>query len=178
MSVSVSRQQFLRGDWRGRRAAIRPPWLRAEAHFLENCTRCDACIEACPEHIIQRGHGGFPHIDFSRGECTFCAACTAHCPEQLFHDTAHTSSQAPWNIVAEITEECLTYKGVVCRSCAEQCEQRAIGFRPVLGGVFQPELDVSLCTGCGACFEPCPVKAIAMQPSDDEERTSQMREVV
>lgn len=177
MSVAVSRKQFLRGDWSGKQSFVRPPWLINEAEFIENCTRCDECIQACPEQIIIRGQGGFPELDFSRGECSFCADCTAHCPEKLFRTSGHEADTA-WSIVAVITDSCLTLNGVVCRTCAEQCEERAIRFQPMVGGVFQPQLDTSLCTGCGACFQPCPVKAIAMQNVTDEEKTSQMREVV
>ena len=47
-SVSISRRGFLRGRARPPRPALRPPWARAEADFLARCTRCEACIEACP----------------------------------------------------------------------------------------------------------------------------------
>ena len=31
---------------------IRPPYARQELDFLLACTRCDACIEACPHQVI------------------------------------------------------------------------------------------------------------------------------
>ena len=33
-------------------AWIRPPFARPELDFLLACTRCDACVEACPHGVI------------------------------------------------------------------------------------------------------------------------------
>lgn len=33
-------------------------------------------------------------------------------------------------------------------------------FRPRLGRVAEPEVDLAACTGCGECVAPCPVAAI------------------
>lgn len=35
-----------------------------ESHFLTHCTRCDACINACENNILQRGAGGYPSVNF------------------------------------------------------------------------------------------------------------------
>jgi ferredoxin-type protein NapF len=43
------------------------------------------------------------------------------------------------------------------------CDAGAIRFKPTLGGVTSPALDLSLCTGCGACVAPCPTQAISMK---------------
>ena len=53
----------------------RPPWALNEFLFVDQCTRCNECITACEEEIIIRADGGFPEIDFNRGECTFCELC-------------------------------------------------------------------------------------------------------
>lgn len=61
-----------------------------------------------------------------------------------------------------ITNRCLAYGNVVCRSCGEACEAGAIAFRPRLGGAAVPEIDLGKCTECGACVAPCPAKAIVL----------------
>jgi len=152
----------------GRRAVEpvrRPPWAIDEALFVDRCTRCDRCIDACPTGILVRMDGGFPGVDFSRGECTFCGDCVSRCEPQAL--VRGGPDAAPWDMVAAIGPECLAMRGVECRVCGETCPERAIRFRPRLGGVAQPLLDSGSCTGCGACIGPCPARAIAMQSDNN-----------
>jgi ferredoxin-type protein NapF len=83
--VDASRRGFFRGRPRPK-AEIRPPWALAESLFTDCCTRCNDCIDACPEQIIVIGDGGYPTIDFKRGECTFCATVSA--PANRWHWSA------------------------------------------------------------------------------------------
>ena len=64
---------------------------------------------------------------------------------------------------AVIGPECLALNSVVCRSCAERCETRAIRFRLAPGGVAVPLLRTERCNGCGACIPVCPTAAITLQ---------------
>lgn len=163
-SAVLSRRSFLRGRIRTVTPAQRPPWALDEAAFIERCTRCEACIEACPTAIVVAGEGGYPTVDFSRGECTFCAACATRC-EPLALQRA-SAAEAPWKVRAAIGERCLAANGVECRVCGESCPTGAIRFRPRVGGAALPELTLSSCNGCGACFAPCPVGAIAVKAGE------------
>ena len=158
---TISRTQFLRGDYRGRNAIMRPPWSLAEDEFVEQCTRCGGCLKACPENILITGRGGFPQIDFAKGECTFCQKCQQVCAEPVFRST----EQRAWFYQIEFTDRCLSKNGVVCVTCAEQCEAAAIHFVPRVGAAPEPQLDAAVCTACGACYQPCPVNAIQFQQS-------------
>lgn len=158
--VDASRRAFFRGRPRPK-AEIRPPWARAEADFIEHCTRCDDCLKACPERILVSGDGGYPTVDFSQGECTFCTECLSHCrPKALLRLDAE---QAPWKYKAHIGEDCLPHQGVECRVCGDFCDARAIRFVPRVGGSPLPEIDPEKCTGCGACVAPCPVTTISVR---------------
>lgn len=84
MKIDASRRGILTGRWRKASNGIRPPWSGDESHFLTHCTRCDACINACENNILQRGAGGYPSVNFKNNECCFCYACAQACPESLF----------------------------------------------------------------------------------------------
>jgi ferredoxin-type protein NapF len=154
--MGIARRAFLRGDFAAPRTALRPPWALPEAAFLEHCTRCDACVDACATGILIRAGGGYPEIDFKRGECTFCGECVKACVERALKPGA-----LAWTLRPLVGSDCLAHKHVVCRSCADACGTRAIRFAP--GGAALPHLLRCDCTGCGACVGACPVSAIAMR---------------
>jgi len=153
----ISRRQFLRGDLAGRKPTLRPPWALEGDAFLAACTRCGDCVPACPTNIVVLA-GGYPTVDFSRGECTFCGACVDACKPGALHK----ADAPPWRIKAEIGSNCVAFKDAVCRSCGDACAPAAIRFRPRVGGAAVPEVDAGRCTGCGACVAPCPASAIAL----------------
>ena len=154
----MNRMQFLRG----KKDEIRPPWSVMESRFTELCSRCDDCASACDEHIISKGRGGFPVIDFQNGECFFCGDCVQKCSSGALQADQFAAAARPWNLKAVIKDNCLNFKGVVCRSCGDRCAERALRFRPVVGGRIIPELDLEICNGCGACVAPCPVQAVSI----------------
>ncbi len=77
--AEITRMQFLRGDLKGDKIPFRPPWAVPEQYFVDFCTRCDRCIEACFDELIIRGRGGYPQMDFNRGGCDFCEDCLNVC---------------------------------------------------------------------------------------------------
>lgn len=165
MQRTINRSQFLSGDFKGLNHPIRPPWALAEALFVERCTRCGECLKACPYGIIKEGRGKFPLLDFSLHGCTFCRECVAVCEPKVLHfDPAEDT--APWTLNAAILPACLSLNAIICRSCGEVCEERAISFKLELGGIARPNVDTESCTGCGECFAVCPVKAVKISPRD------------
>ena len=153
---NLTRRDLLKAKFSNSQQVVRLPWVRNEQNFTDNCTRCGDCISTCPEKIIIKGDGGFPEINFNKGECTFCTECVKSCTENLFLSL----DDEPWILKANITDDCLAVKKVVCLVCGEQCETEAISFIPKIGGVSEPNLSIDECTGCGACAKPCPTNAI------------------
>lgn len=162
--AALSRRSFLRGRIRTVNPAQRPPWALDEAAFTERCTRCDACIKACPTGILIHADGAYPAVDFSHGECTFCGECVSRCEPAALQRAAEDAPA--WRVQAHIGDTCLAMSGVECRVCGEACPAGAIRFRPRLGGVALPALTLESCNGCGACFAPCPVRAITVKAGE------------
>ncbi len=159
----ISRRGFLRGRVRTNRVEPRPPWSLPEKQFIEVCTRCDVCSKACPERILVKGDGGYPRISFANAGCTFCGKCVDVCePAALVKDWREDDSVRALPYLARVTDACVSSKGVTCRSCGDRCDVAAIGFRMRLGGCADVLIDADTCTGCGACLNVCPVKALKM----------------
>jgi ferredoxin-type protein NapF len=157
----TSRRQFLRGRFSARHAPLRPPWALGEDAFLAACTRCGECVRGCPQGILVE-EGGYPRVEFGKGECTFCGECVTACKPAALR---RTEGQAPWRLLPVIGQTCLAQLGVVCRTCGDVCAPAAIRFRPQLGGSALPEVEESRCTGCGGCVAPCPARAITLRPA-------------
>ncbi|MDH5571007.1 MAG: ferredoxin-type protein NapF [Gammaproteobacteria bacterium] len=172
MARNISRVQFLRGNFSGHTLVIRPPWSVEESVFTESCTRCNECLKVCETGILVAGQGGFPEVNFSKGECSFCQQCAQICREKIFNSV----NKIPWQHVAIINENCLSLKGIVCQVCGEQCESRAIRFKQQAGKIAQPVIDTDNCNGCGACSQPCPVSAIEFQQIGDRDHMNQKLE--
>jgi len=156
----MKRRQFFKGTRKHESFPLRPPWSLNESLFQEACTRCGDCLISCPEGILQReGLNGYPVVDFKLGECTFCKKCVDVCPTSALDQFQAEA----WSAKADIKSQCLTQQGVICTTCSEQCEAGAIRFKPRLGKVSEPELNIDACTACGACVASCPTQAIEVR---------------
>lgn len=162
--ADVTRRGMLTGIWHNAGTAIRPPWSGDQAHFLTQCTRCGDCLQVCASGVLRRGPGGYPVVDFRHGECTFCYACASACGASFFLPR-HART---WDLVARIGRGCLAQWSVECRRCQESCEGAAISFQPSQRGIWQPRLEATLCSGCGACVSVCPVSAIEVENGHEE----------
>ena len=155
--VDLVKRALLKGNKKNQTQFL--PWLKDPDNFIEDCTQCQKCLSVCETNIIVLGEGGFPTIDFQKGECTFCYACATTCPEPLFWDQKKT----PWDQKITITQLCLATNNVECRSCGDACEPQAIRFKLIKGQTAQPVVIQEDCTGCGACLSYCPVNAIIIK---------------
>lgn len=152
MKIDASRRGILTGRWRKASNGIRPPWSGDESHFLTHCTRCDACINACENNILQRARVAIRVLISKITSAASVTPARRLAPESLF-SPRHTRA---WDLLFTIGEACLAYQTVECRRCQDSCEPMAIIFRPTLSGIYQPQLNSQLCNGCGACAASCP----------------------
>ena len=157
---------------------IRPPYALDELEFLLSCTRCSACIEACPHGVVfalpaRRGAKvvGTPALDLLNHGCRMCEdwPCVTACESgslRLPKPETHPADpeqcdpiEAPRLAVATIdTAACLPWSGPECGACRGSC--------PVLGALTwereKPRIDPEQCTGCGLCREACIVEPKAV----------------
>jgi ferredoxin-type protein NapF len=152
---ALSRRNFLRARLKPGPPPVRPPWT-TEAAVKDFCTGCGACKDVCPTGVIALDGEQHPYLDFRAAECTQCGACAEACEAPVF-----TRSLVPaFAHIAVIGTSCLTFQGVMCRTCGETCREGAIRFHMRIGGPAIPELSEQDCTGCGACIATCPGDAI------------------
>jgi len=173
---------------RNARHWIRPPFALDELEFLLSCTRCSACIEACPHHVVfalpaRRGAKvvGTPALDLLNHGCHLCEdwPCVSVCepgslklpPAELEADAAEQGGDEadvqqsdPIPRLAKATLDttvCLPWFGPECGACRDSC--------PIEGALLwereKPRIDPAQCSGCGLCREACIVdpKAINIQ---------------
>lgn len=140
-------------------ACFLPPWVLDAEVLTKNCDGCGNCIARCENTILVRDTDGCPQVDFSIGGCSFCGACVEGCAQDVFR---REDSVPPWTLKARINADCLAHNNVLCGTCAEFCEYNAIIFSTTAGASSPPRIAADLCKGCGACFAPCPVRAIAI----------------
>jgi ferredoxin-type protein NapG len=161
---------------------IRPPYALAELEFLLSCTRCDACIEACPHTVIfplQARLGtkvaATPALDLLNKGCHLCAdwPCVNACEQGALafpvqeqqEDEEEKATEAnakpiPLPNLASVsinTETCFPYSGPECGAC-NRC--------PVEGALVwdqqRPSINEEKCVGCGLCREYCIVEPKAV----------------
>ncbi len=167
---------------------IRPPGALDELSFLSCCTRCDKCIEACPQDSLIKADAktglaiGTPYIDPRTTPCYLCTElpCITACPEgALIWPTRATnggfSRSGPAAVfigTAEISSElCLTYEApnrtpMSCQVCVDRCPYPgiAIKMKPNLDQTHaHPEVVSEFCTGCGLCVFGCPTDPSAIK---------------
>lgn len=158
MLHTIERRQFLRGNFRTQPVSLLPPWSGPRAGFFDLCTRCGACLSACPNGILVAGDGGYPEVDFRRSECSFCGDCLRACQPRALSTRAAT----PWHLVPVVHDTCLAWRGIDCRRCSEMCAAGALRISLDAAGTALPVIDTASCSGCGACVAPCPVAAIRL----------------
>lgn len=79
-------------------------------------------------------------------------------------ETPESADESTGPRVAVLGANCLAVNGVMCGTCADPCDPRALRVRPLGGGRALPIIDTAACTGCGECVSVCPVGALSVVP--------------
>ena len=135
---------------------LRPPGAVEEASFLELCTRCDECINACPHHSIkkssQKDIQGTPVIFPRETPCFLCEdlPCIKPCTTGALIPVEKENVRMG---VAQIKKSrCFAWDGQDCQLCITKCPfpEDAIYLDD-----FRPVIREDRCTGCGICEQVC-----------------------
>jgi ferredoxin-type protein NapF len=141
-----------------RKGAIRPPYGSDESLFHQECPTCEtkACGTVCEEALFDFGEDGTPSLRFKDSGCTFCVACAHACPLGVLRSENEARIKASVQID---TATCLAWNEVMCFTCKDACDDKAITFF----GLMRPVVESASCTACGFCVAPCPVDAIVVK---------------
>lgn len=154
--------------------SVLPPG--ATEKFARTCTRCYACVSACPAEIIKVKKGGplmelaMPEVVFEEYGCEeSCNNCSQVCPTGAIRTLSHDEKWRTQMGIANVKKgKCLAWAdNEYCMVCDEYCPYNAIETE-WRGDVACPVVDPELCRGCGACESACPAfragKAIFVHP--------------
>lgn len=175
---------------------VAPPGAGNIKRFNDICTGCSLCVAACPTGVLQPalteyGLNGFmqPHMDYTTYFCNYdCNKCGEVCPTGAILPLPLEEKQVTqMGKAVFVKQNCIVYTdGTVCGACSEHCPTKAVQMVPYKDGLRIPEVDQSICIGCGACEYPCPVpepfKAIyvngnAVHQKADKPHTGEKQEI-
>ncbi|MGV7221763.1 MAG: 4Fe-4S dicluster domain-containing protein [Nitrospinales bacterium] len=140
---------------------IRPPGAISEKAFLNACSRCDECKNACPKDAIQMAPKkmgflimGTPYIDPIKNPCVMCddLYCISACPDKALMPVASPADVTMGYAILD-KKHCQTYgdEPTFCQQCIIDC--------PIPGAISQvdskPIFHKKICTGCGVCVRSC-----------------------
>lgn len=140
---------------------LRPPGAISERAFLQACTRCDKCSNACPKDAIQRvpKKMGFlimdtPYIDPIKVPCVMCTdlPCIPACPDGALLPVSGGPVDVEMGYAILDKKKCQSYGHTFCQQCVIDC--------PIPGAITQnheqqPTFHKDICTGCGVCVRSC-----------------------
>ncbi len=148
--------------------SVMPPGAINFDRFTATCISCQLCVSNCPGRVIkpaglEYGLGGFlqPRLDFKAGYCEYdCLLCSELCPTGALTPLTLPIKQSLQLGIAQYRRSLcvVTTESTYCGACAEQCPTGAVHMVDWLGGLTIPKVEKSLCIGCGACENVCPVR--------------------
>ena len=155
---------------------VLPPGAKDLDTFAAACTRCYACVNACPTRIIHvpppsgrtLGQMFQPEVEYfdsaespGRGYCPeSCTRCSQVCPTgALTPLTLRQKRQRRVGTAEVVRDACLAWSdSEYCMVCQEHCPYGAITTDESEEYIPRPVVDEEACRGCGFCQSVCPAR--------------------
>lgn len=131
---------------------LRPPGAVEEKLFLERCTGCADCLEACPHDAIQTlTSNDTPVIFPEESPCQLCEdlPCIGACEADALLPLAGRA-QVNMGVAKVLPKICTAGNG--CNACESKCPTGAISMD---FSFFRINVVDTLCVGCGICQYIC-----------------------
>ena len=164
------KRELAKGDTTNKPAELfRPPHAIPEPLFLDACTRCNDCQDACPEGSIYKHFDPgdktnlTPVMDTNSLPCAMCedTPCVTACNEGAL--VKREGDKTKVGLARIYIDHCLTWTGEDpdCHSCLDLCplEEKAIH----LDSQGRMRVRNSICDGCGHCVSHCPEGPMAIE---------------
>lgn len=135
-----------RRDW------LRPPGAVEESDFLERCTKCGDCLEACPyDAICHHSRDQTPIIFQEKSPCRLCEdfPCIRACETEALL-LVGGPTQVHMGLAVVSHQDCTAGHG--CNACVSKCPTQAISMD---FSSFRVIIDDHNCVGCGICQHIC-----------------------
>ena len=142
-------------DW------LRPPGALEEALFLESCTGCGECVDACPHESIRVLEENpvsdvlyrkeTPIIYPDEQPCYLCEdfPCIASCEPEALQPVGGLKEV---NMGIAVVSQKICTAGQGCNACVGQCPTRAIVMDFASLAI---RVEGDRCVGCGICEHVC-----------------------
>ncbi|NPA44251.1 MAG: ferredoxin-type protein NapG [Chlorobi bacterium] len=170
---------------------LRPPGAIPEDDFIKACTKCGACVTACPYDTLKLAEPGdekpvgTPFFEPRKIACEMCPdiPCVPVCPSGALDVDLVSSIKKETNekvldinkakMGATIIDEksCIAYWGIQCDLCYRACPlmdeaiklEYARNERTGKHAFLRPVVDNDVCTGCGLCEHACVTEVAAIK---------------
>ncbi len=146
---------------------VTPPGSGSFYKFNTKCTACSLCISVCPTNVLRPSFKEYgiwgmmqPVMNYGKGFCDYnCVACSEICPTNaLSLLTVEAKKRTKLGVSHFIKDNCIVkIEKTACGACSEGCPTKAVYMIPYEGNLLIPEVDPSLCIGCGYCEYACPM---------------------
>ena len=135
-----------RADW------LRPPGAIEEGDFLDQCTKCADCLDACPYGVIQKSVvTQYPVIFPEEKPCQLCEdfPCIEACEADVLLPVEN-SLDVTMGIATLSHRDCTADQG--CNACVSKCPHDAIAMD---FSTYKLSVHGDSCVGCGQCQQIC-----------------------
>ena len=161
---------------KGPNRAIAPAGAKSVERFLDVCTSCFLCLEACPTKCLRPAYMEYgakgvlkPHLTFESAFCNFdCTECASVCPTGAILPLSLKEKQKVRIARATFDKKrCIvTLNKDDCGACSEHCPTKALDMVALSQEMKQPQWTPGACAHCKECISVCPKGAISWQKAE------------